>query len=217
MSKTKCWYININKSLLSKLVINITKHWMSPCGLRICIRQHLPLCRKRRLIKEYELCLCACSGAYEFCSWALGCPGSKGAWVFSAQRCPVPDVCRILCSNVRGLSRNLCLLTARVSASQYDSFTFTNSFGGRVNRRPKIHPPSEFMTIFSLVTKKSLPVELKCSGTSPLEAFIDEIETSRCWPVKTIGIIQNSKKYAIGRLHDDLSNFTVFGRLPRYA
>ena len=34
------------------------------------------------------------------------------------QRRPVPDVCRILCSNVRGLAGNLNDLT--VSSSQYD-------------------------------------------------------------------------------------------------
>ena len=33
-------------------------------------------------------------------------------------RRPVPDVCRILCSNVRGLARNLSDLTA--ASSQYD-------------------------------------------------------------------------------------------------
>ena len=33
-------------------------------------------------------------------------------------RCPVPDVCRILCSNVRFLARNLSDLT--VASSQYD-------------------------------------------------------------------------------------------------
>ena len=34
------------------------------------------------------------------------------------QRRPVPDVCRILCSNVPGLSRNLSDLT--VASSRYD-------------------------------------------------------------------------------------------------
>ena len=33
-------------------------------------------------------------------------------------RCPVPAVCRILCSNVRGLAANLSDLT--VASSQYD-------------------------------------------------------------------------------------------------
>ena len=33
-------------------------------------------------------------------------------------RHPAPDVCRILCSNVRGLARNLSDLT--IASSQYD-------------------------------------------------------------------------------------------------
>ena len=41
-------------------------------------------------------------------------------------RRPVPDVCRILCSNVQGLARNLSDLT--VATSQYDILLFSETF-----------------------------------------------------------------------------------------
>ena len=39
-------------------------------------------------------------------------------WTFFGLRRPVPDVCRILCSNLRGLAGNLSDLT--VASSRYD-------------------------------------------------------------------------------------------------